>query len=77
MADVTCNIVCMSVVERVASYRERMRASGFRPIQVWVPDVRTLSKEIAAQGRRVAKSDVHDGSLEWLDAVNADMWAEE
>jgi len=33
--------------------------------------------QIADQGVRVAESDSQDGTLEWLDAVNADMWADE
>jgi Antitoxin MazE-like len=25
--------------KRMASYRQRMRAAGLRPVQIWVPDV--------------------------------------
>ena len=32
------------------AYRERMRAAGLRPIQIWVPDVR--SKRFKAKLRR-------------------------
>lgn len=28
------------VRERVRTHRERLRAQGLRPIQIWVPDVR-------------------------------------
>ena len=77
MPHVTCNIVHMSVAERAATYRARMRAKGYRPVQVWVPDVKGLQKDIAAQGQRVARSDKQDGSLEWLDAVNADLWTDQ
>ncbi|MCB2054339.1 MAG: antitoxin MazE family protein [Geminicoccaceae bacterium] len=34
----------------VRRYRERMRARGFRPIQIWVPDTR--SAVFAAECRR-------------------------
>jgi hypothetical protein len=41
-----------------AKHRKALRAAGIRPIQIWVPDVR--SKSFAAQARRqslaVAKS---------------------
>jgi hypothetical protein len=36
----------------MASYRERMRAAGLRPIQIWVPD--TSSPGFAAKCRRQA-----------------------
>lgn len=38
------------VSERVQKYRAGLRAAGLRPIQIWVPDVR--SKSFAAQARR-------------------------
>jgi len=46
---------------------------------MWLPDTRSpiIADQIAEQGARVAESDGHDGTLEWLDAVNADMWADE
>ena len=36
--------------EKVKAYRERMRRQGLRPIQIWVPDVR--SPEFAAEAHR-------------------------
>ncbi|MGH6942705.1 MAG: antitoxin MazE family protein [Geminicoccaceae bacterium] len=39
-----------STQDRVRSYRERMRAKGFRQIQLWVPDTR--SPDFAAECRR-------------------------
>jgi hypothetical protein len=35
---------------KVAAHRERLRAQGLRPIQIWVPDVR--SPEFAAEAHR-------------------------
>lgn len=40
--------------ENVRRYRERMRASGFRQIQLWVPDTR--SPAFAAECRRQSLS---------------------
>ena len=37
---------------RMGRYRDRMRASGLRPVQVWVPDTR--SAEFAERCRRQA-----------------------
>ena len=31
----------MSGTSRVRAHRERLRAQGLRPIQIWVPDVRS------------------------------------
>jgi hypothetical protein len=35
---------------KVSEHRQRLRAQGMRPIQIWVPDVR--SPEFAAEARR-------------------------
>jgi hypothetical protein len=51
--------------EKMRNYRERLRAAGLRPIQVWVPDVRSpdfarkLDRQVAALNRR-HESDVMD-----------------
>ena len=36
--------------DKVRAHRERLRAQGLRPIQIWVPDVR--SPEFAAEAHR-------------------------
>ena len=45
--------------QRMASYRQRMRAAGFRPVQIWVPDVNApgFAEACRRQARAVAKSD--------------------
>ena len=59
---------------KVREHRQRLRAQGMRPIQIWVPDVR--SPEFAAEARRqsllVAQSpeeaeiqSLIDSVLEW------------
>ena len=44
--------------EGVRAHRERLRAQGLRPIQIWVPDVRAPSFKAQAhsQSRAVAAS---------------------
>jgi hypothetical protein len=37
---------------RVAAHRERLRAQGLRPVQIWVPDVRAPG--FAAEAHRQA-----------------------
>jgi hypothetical protein len=45
--------------KRVADYRQRMRAAGFRPVQIWVPDTRTpeFAEICRRQARAVAAGD--------------------
>lgn len=44
---------------RMASYRQRMRAAGLRPVQIWVPDVRApgFAEACRRQARAVAAGD--------------------
>ena len=42
-----------STRERVRQHREKLRKQGLRPIQIWVPDVR--SPEFAAQAHAQSK----------------------
>jgi hypothetical protein len=42
------------VARRVRKHRQALRAAGLRPIQIWVPDVR--SKSFAVQARRQSQS---------------------
>ncbi len=58
--------------ERMAAYRKRMRDAGLRPVQIWVPDVR--SPEFIAKARRQAQSVARrdpggDDIMAWLDEV--------
>lgn len=39
---------------RMAAYRQRMRAAGLRPVQIWVPDTR--SPDFAETYRRQARA---------------------
>jgi hypothetical protein len=45
--------------KRMASYHERMRSSGLRPVQIWVPDTRSADfvEECQRQARAVAAHD--------------------
>ena len=44
---------------RMATYRQRMRAAGLRPVQIWVPDTRApdFAEKCRRQARAVAGSD--------------------
>lgn len=78
---VTCNIEVMatphedpSVTRRVRSYRQRMRAQGMRPIQMWVADVRApgFAAEAHRQSAAVADSDHAADDQAFIDAVSLD-----
>jgi hypothetical protein len=62
------------VRERVKSYRERLRAQGLRPIQIWVPDVRSsrFVMEARRQARAVARSPHAADDQAFIDAISRD-----
>jgi Protein of unknown function (DUF3018) len=45
--------------KRMANYRQRMKAAGLRPVQIWVPDTRSpeFVDICRRQARAVAASD--------------------
>ncbi len=59
--------------DKVRTYRERMRAQGLRPIQIWVPDTRTTAFRSAAhrQSLAVAQSDLAREDQAFIDAITA------
>lgn len=40
--------------QKVAAHRQRLRAQGLRPIQIWVPDVRSATFREQAQQQSAA-----------------------
>jgi hypothetical protein len=61
-----------SVAERVQKHRRALRAAGLRPIQIWVPDVR--SKSFARQARKqslaVARSPAESQDLAFIESIS-------
>lgn len=59
------------VAERVQKHRRALRAAGLRPIQIWVPDVR--SKSFATQARKqslaVARSPQEQDDLAFIGSI--------
>lgn len=68
----------MAVKDRVNEHRRRMRAKGYRPVQVWVPDVRTpqFAAEARRQSQLVARAGGADEEQDFVEAVSA-PWDEE
>lgn len=65
------------VSHRVQKHRAGLRASGLRPLQIWVPDTRRpgFAEECRRQSRLLQHDpDEHD-SLRWLiDVADTDGW---
>jgi hypothetical protein len=57
----------------VQEHRQRLRAQGLRPIQIWVPDVRapTFQSEAHRQSLAVAASSHAQHDQAFIDAVSA------
>lgn len=59
--------------EKVRAYRERLRRQGLRPVQIWVPDVRSpdFQSEAHRQSVAVARSRFAAEDQAFIDAVSA------
>jgi hypothetical protein len=59
--------------DKVRAHRARLRKRGLRPVQIWVPDVRSKAFTRAAhrQSLAVAKSPHAREDQEFVDAISA------
>jgi hypothetical protein len=62
------------VAGRVRDYRARLRAQGLRPIQIWVPDVRSpeFFTQAHVQSVAVASSGHAPDDQAFIDAISVD-----
>ena len=58
--------------DKVRAHRDRLRRQGLRPVQIWVPDVRSpaFAAEAHRQSRAVAKSPRARADQNFIDAVS-------
>jgi hypothetical protein len=58
--------------DKVKAHRERLRKQGLRPIQIWVPDVRSPSFRDQAhrQSLAVAQSEHEERDQAFIDSVS-------
>ncbi len=58
--------------EKVAAHRKRLRRQGLRPIQIWVPDMRSpdFASEAHRQSLAVARSKRAGLDQEFIDAIS-------
>ena len=59
---------------RVREHRRRLRAQGLRPVQIWVPDVRSpeFTREAHRQAAAVAASRHAKDDQAFIDALSLD-----
>ena len=59
--------------EKVQAHRDRLRAQGLRPIQIWVPDTRSpkFAAQAARQSRLVASSTHAAEDQAFVDAISS------
>lgn len=72
-------VVSRTGAERVRRRRDRLRAAGLRPVQIWVPDTRApgFAAECARQAVRIRKSEALDAGGEaedWHAASDTSGW---
>lgn len=62
------------VKKRVREHRRRLRAQGLRPVQIWVPDVRSpeFIGEAHRQSAAVAASRHAEDDQAFIDAISLD-----
>ena len=58
--------------EKVQAHRDRLRAQGLRPIQIWVPDVRApgFAAEARRQSLAAAQSPHEAEDQAFIDAIS-------
>ncbi len=63
--------------DKVRLHRERLRAQGLRPVQIWVPDVRARSFISAArkQSKAIAASKHAMADQGFIDAASEEIGA--
>jgi hypothetical protein len=64
---------------RVQRRRDKLRAAGLRPVQIWVPDVRAagFAQECARQARLIRASETPERRVDdeaWHEASDTTGW---
>jgi Protein of unknown function (DUF3018) len=67
-------IMTKNVSARVQKHRDKLRASGLRPIQIWVPDARRLgfSEECQRQSKLLLNDSQEKEILDWIVSCSDD-----
>lgn len=62
--------------DKVREYRQRLRAQGLRPIQIWVPDVRSKAFREEARRQSLAIAACDEDDQAFIDSISVD-WGDE
>lgn len=56
--------------------RQELLAKGYRPVEIWVPDLSdsAVYALAEAEARRIALADQEEDVIDWIEAVQKDMW---
>lgn len=63
--------------KKMSAYRKRLRAAGLRPVQIWVPDVRSprVIAEARRQSKLVSRRKSERDDIDFIEALQADnLW---
>ena len=68
-----------SGAQRVQRRRDKLRAAGLRPVQIWVPDTRVqgFAEECARQSRLIRESETRESRAvdeAWFEASDKSGW---
>ena len=61
----------LNSAQKMRQYRDRLKASGLRPIQLWVPDIRSqkIIDEVCRQSIRVSSDPQDPHIMDFVESV--------
>jgi len=66
-----------AVTQRVRKHREQLRAAGFKPVQLWLPDTSsaTFRKKCLQESLSLANDPLEAETLSWIaEVADTDGW---
>jgi hypothetical protein len=56
--------------------REQLLSQGYKPVEIWVPDLSDphVLARADAEAKRTARADHDEDIMDWIEAVQKDMW---
>ena len=59
----------LSPAAKMQAYRQRMRDAGLRPVQLWVPDMRSQSLKDEAKRQSLLVAGTDDDILDFIEQI--------
>lgn len=62
--------------ELTADERRELISEGYRPVEIWAPDLSDpeVLARADAEAKRIAKADQDEDIVDWIEAIQKDMW---